>query len=247
MVSEPRVEGFDGNVETTYNVVDGIFCPESGITTEFNTSSHTNSTGKTGAWVVDDGSGNKVLNLYSPGRLGGSTDRAVAIAVPFLDMLTDKPNAYVFKMDVEFQKDIKSPAAAISPTPAEILLRATNGKYSQVEIMSTKDGKLAICSVAPDKDTENKNVVIGEWNEKISLTIVLFDGELRIYVSNVLVGIMSTPYVGNEFGTLGALDKISFAPYNAGGQIDILIDNVSAYSTALDGDTVDNETVSPIK
>ena len=41
--------------------------------------------------------------------------------------------------------------------------------------------------------------------------------------------------------------KISFAPYNAGGQIDILIDNVSACSTALDGETVDDETVSPIK
>ena len=240
--TEPRTETFDGRIETTFDgIVEGISCPSTGLATEFDSTSHSNTTGETGAWVIDDGTGNKVLNLYSPGRIGSPLDRPVTLPVKVMDKLVSNPNAYVFKFDITFRDELKgNHATTVASAPLELLVRDENNQYNQFQIETNAQKRLTIRG-------KEGSAVIGNWNEKISFTFIVYGGELRVYVSNTLIAKYSEGASSSlSFGQMHGISKIQICPFNSGGQIDILIDNVCAYTAELNASDMKAETVSPI-
>ena len=240
--SGPRTETFDVTETTFDGIVEGVYCPGTGLTTEFSASSgHTNTTGETGTWVIDDGTGNKVLNFYSPGRVGSGKDRPSTLPIDVLDKIASNPNAYVFKFDITFRNELKGEhATTVASAPLELLIRDENNQYNQFQIETNGQGRLTIRG-------QEGSAVIGNWNEKISFKFIVYGGELRVYVSNTLIAKYSAGATGSlAFAQMHGISKMQICPFNSGGQIDILLDNVSAYTAELNANDMKAETVTPI-
>jgi len=225
-------------------------CPTFGdyVRTTFS-SSHYNTTGETVArlveYVTESGTTSKALEMYSPGRIGSSYDRAFGLEAKIMESVVpeDEINAVALEFDLKLGLTIPegSVATNVTPSPLQVIFRNYPGDGSQ-----TSNSSYIQFTASVDRNT---NVLtIGNFEipnivefVRIKLVVDIEDQIVHIYANNVKLGSTIMKLGTNEVntGSVGAwttfenygIPVASINGYNSSGLCDIFVDNLSFYNT----------------
>ena len=199
-----------------------------------------NTTGESDASVVTLADGNKALNVFTPGRVnpdGTSNDNNRSHTINFYTenvVSASLANATVIEFSMYVNNIIPEGSAAKSVASSNFLqltFRDAASKYIGWNMNMTDVIKYA-------------GVEIGAPNQWINLKLIFKGDEHKaeIYVDDTYTGdlVWSTKYTASNtdedalFNSLGAtVNEFNIGTYNAGGMIDLTIDNVRAYNTYI--------------
>ena len=235
IIEDMEGEAQESEALTTDNPVDLITLP-SGVKTEFPLGK-TNSTGNTTTEIITDDYGNKLLHLYSPGRVGGDSDRSPSVYIPLPGEPVEGADMFVFGMQICVSDKLLADKGAltVAKNPIQFIFYHDGGSYIQFETV-TDNGKLYI--VGKDENGADTKTLLGKWNESFSLTFVFYGGMLTVASNEIIQGAYAYSHSAsdsNAISEITAIEYMALASYNQSGQIDITVDNVVTFADNSEG------------
>lgn len=219
---EPVTEDFEGVVTSEkygngYNVK-----TEKGFSALYS-DKYTNYGGATALLREDEKTGNKFLSVYAPKRANSEYSHSLKMSVP--TQMAGEPNAYVF------EASFKLNSVCTSKNFLQIIFLNTTSSYRYGQIDMSVVNNVAYLAGVP----------IGYFDEWFDLRLEyhLNEGAIRVYSNDLYMGEItefssSDSITAKNVSALNSITDFSIGTYNGSGSLSFSIDNMAIYTTELE-------------